>query len=149
VSMVQAPAIGRLVDEGFTVIAAGGGGIPIVMEGSTLVGVDAVIDKDRAAAILAADLDADALVLVTGVDSVLLNFGTPDQREIPNASAQEMARHLADGQFPPGSMGPKVEASISYLERCDGSAIITSASLMAEALAGTAGTSITRTGNPT
>lgn len=149
VSIVQAPAIRRLVHEGFTVIAAGGGGVPVVMEGSMFVGVDAVIDKDRAAAILAADLGADALVLVTGVDSVLLDFGTQHQREIPIASAEQMSQYLAEGQFPPGSMGPKVEASISYLERCDGTAVITSASLMAEALSGAAGTSITRTGNAT
>lgn len=145
-AMLQAHAIGRLVDDGYLVIAAGGGGIPVVDERKSLRGVDAVIDKDRAAAVLAADVDADALLLVTGVDSVRLDFGTAHERELRLVSADEVSRHLEQGQFPAGSMGPKIEAALSYLERCDGSAVITSAGLMAEALRGAAGTRITRRG---
>jgi len=146
VAMLQAPSIGRLVDEGHLVIAGGGGGIPVIDRGRELRGIDAVIDKDRAAAVLAADVDADALVLVTGVDSVRLDFGTPRERELRLVSADEVGRHLQEGQFPAGSMGPKVEAALSYLERQDGTAIITSAGLMADALGGLAGTRITRRG---
>jgi carbamate kinase len=144
VSILQSHAIGRLVDDGFLVIAAGGGGVAVTDDGSTLHLTDAVVDKDRAAAILAAEVDADALVLVTGVDAVQLDFGTCHQRELSRVSADEMRGHLADGQFPAGSMGPKVEAAVSYLDRCDGTAVITSAGCMAAALGGRGGTRITR-----
>jgi len=144
VSILQSHAIGRLVDDGFLVIAAGGGGVAVTDDGSALILTDAVVDKDRAAAILAAEVEADALVLVTGVDAVLLDFGTSRQRELIQATTDEMRGHLTDGQFPPGSMGPKVEAAVSYLDRCAGTAVITSAGCMAAALAGRGGTRITR-----
>jgi carbamate kinase len=105
-----------------------------------------VIDKDRAAALLATELAADALVLVTGVDTVLLDFGKPAQRELNLATADEMRAHAAAGQFPAGSMGPKVEAAIEFVDARDGLAVITSANLMCAALVdkGGPGTHIVR-----
>ena len=100
----------------------------------TLRGIDAVIDKDRAAALLATELAADALVLVTGVDSVLLDFGKPSQRELTVVAADEMRMHALAGQFPAGSMGPKVEAALDFVDAGGGVAVITSANLMSAAL---------------
>jgi len=146
IAILEAEAIGSLVDNGFLVIAAGGGGIPIAGDSGSLAGVDAVVDKDRAAALLASQLQADALVLVTAVDTVLLDFGTPTQRALEEVGAEEMRGHLRDGQFPPGSMGPKVESSLRYLQDCDGMAVITSVGMLVSALddAVRAGTRITR-----
>lgn len=98
-------------------------------------GVEAVVDKDRTAAILARALGADALILVTGVDSVMVDFGTPQARELREASAAQMLRLLEEGQFPPGSMGPKVEAAIGFVQHSGGAAVITSAEHLADALA--------------
>ena len=95
---------------------------------------DAVIDKDRAAALLASELQADALVLVTGVDAVLLDFGKPTQRELTVVAAEEMHEHARAGQFPAGSMGPKVEAALDFIDAGGGVAVITSANLMFSAL---------------
>ena len=147
VSMLESDAIATLVEKGFLVIAAGGGGVPIIRSQGLLQGVDAVVDKDRAAAILAAQLKADALLLVTGVDSVLLDFGKPTQRALHDVGAEEMLRHNDDGQFPSGSMGPKVEAAVEYLGQCNGQAVITSVDKMVPALAGMkgVGTRIRRT----
>ncbi len=146
-SILQSAAIRHLVDGGFLVIAVGGGGVAVTREGSALQLSESVVDKDRAAAVLAAEVGADALVLVTGVAAVMLDFGTPGQRELAQASADQIRSHLAEGQFPPGSMGPKVEAAVSYLERCDGTAVITSTACLSEALAGRAGTRVTRRGS--
>lgn len=132
--VLEREAITALVEQGFMVIAGGGGGIPVIDDQGTIRGVNAVIDKDRAAALLAAELKADALVLVTGVDTVLLDFGKPTQRELNVATADEMRTHAQNGQFPAGSMGPKVEAAIDFVDARDGVAVITSANLMTAAL---------------
>lgn len=147
VSMLESDAIATLVHEGFLVIAAGGGGVPVITSRGLLQGVDAVVDKDRAAAILAAQLKADALLLVTGVDSVLLDFGKQTQRALNEVGVEEMTRHNDDGQFPAGSMGPKVEAAVEYLGQVDGQAVITSVEMMVQALGGVrgVGTRIRRT----
>ena len=137
--VLERDAITALVEQGFMVIAGGGGGIPVIDDQGTIRGVNAVIDKDRAAALLAAELKADALVLVTGVDTVLLDFGKPTQRELNVATADEMRSHAQDGQFPAGSMGPKVEAAIDFVDARDGVAVITSANLMSAALDGLTG----------
>jgi carbamate kinase len=146
VSMLESDAIGALVGSGFLVIAAGGGGIPIARSQGLLHGVDAVVDKDRAAAILAAQLKADALLLVTGVDSVLLDFGRPTQRPLSDVGVTEIMRYHDEGQFPAGSMGPKIEAAIEYLGAHDGQAVVTSVERMVAALDGAegAGTRIRR-----
>lgn len=134
--IIEAPAISRLLDEGFVVVAAGGGGIPVTSKGDGLVGADAVIDKDLAAALLATAVGAQALVLVTGVDAVMLDFGSANQRAITTATAEEMRRHLLDGQFPEGSMGPKVHACMQFFDAGGRCAVITSPRLVPTVLSG-------------
>jgi carbamate kinase len=143
--IVEATAIRRLLQEEFVVVAAGGGGIPVTRRDGHLAGVEAVIDKDLAAALLATAIGAQALILVTGVDAVMLDFGGPGQRAIIRASADEMRQHLLDGHFPEGSMGPKVRASLQFLDAGGGCAVITRPLLVASVLAGhAAGTRIVR-----
>ena len=114
---IEAPAISTLVDLGYIVVAGGGGGIPVSRSADGAYrGVDAVIDKDFAAERIADSVGAQALVMVTGVDAVRLNFGTSQERTVTEMTASVARRHLADGQFPPGSMGPKVEAAIEFVE---------------------------------
>jgi carbamate kinase len=134
--IVETNAIRRLLDEGFVVVAVGGGGVPVAADGDRLVGVDAVIDKDLAAALLATTVDARALVLVTDVDAVMLDFGTPRQRAITTVGADEMRRHLREGQFPEGSMGPKVRAALRFLDAGGGCVVITRPWLVPSALSG-------------
>jgi carbamate kinase len=131
-------------------IACGGGGIP-VLHGADghWNGVAAVIDKDLTSAMLAAHLHADALIMLTGVERVALDFGKPTQRWLDQMTLDEARRHAAAGQFPPGSMGPKIEAAIGYLEESplanrDGTVIITSLEKAFDALMGRAGTRIRR-----
>jgi carbamate kinase len=125
------------------VIACGGGGIPVVFKGDQLVGVDAVIDKDRTSSLLARELGAELFLISTGVDQVALNYGTPQERAITNLAVPEARRYLREGQFAAGSMGPKIEAALAYLERGGRLAIITSPERIPEALQGMAGTRIT------
>ena len=114
---IEAPAISTLVDLGYIVVAGGGGGIPVSRSADGAYrGVDAVIDKDFAAERIADSVGAQALVMVTGVASVRLNFGTPQEEVVTEMTASVARRHLVDGQFPPGSMGPKVEAAIEFVE---------------------------------
>lgn len=146
VRILEQDAIGALVAGGFLVIAAGGGGIPVVEEdGGRLRGVEAVIDKDFASALLASSLGADLLCITTGVDRVAVDYGRPGERGLDVLGADEARRHLADGQFPPGSMGPKVEAALRYLEGGGGEVLITSPERLADALDGRAGTRVVAT----
>jgi carbamate kinase len=126
---VEIDAIRCLVDAGQLVVAGGGGGIPVGRRGDVWDGIDAVIDKDYAAAELAHELDAEALVLVTGVEAVLLDFGKQTQRRLTVVEAAEIERHLSEGQFPEGSMGPKVRAAIRFVRRAGRTAVITTAQL--------------------
>jgi carbamate kinase len=149
--IVEAAAIRRLVDDGFVVIAAGGGGVPVIRTEAGYSGVDAVIDKDYAAQLLATSLTAEALVLVTGVDAVLLDYGKPEQRAIAEMVLPEAEEYLAQGQFPEGSMGPKVRAGIRFLRHGGEVAVITAPELVyaslegtVSQLEGTAGTRIVR-----
>jgi carbamate kinase len=137
--IVETGAILRLLDDGFVVIAVGGGGIPVAADGDRLAGVDAVIDKDLAAALLASAVGARALVLVTDVDTVMLDFGTPRQRALTTVGADEMRRHLQEGQFPEGSMGPKIRAALQFLDAGGGCAVITRPWLVPGALSGNPG----------
>ncbi|MCH9735448.1 MAG: carbamate kinase [Actinomycetia bacterium] len=143
--IVELSAIKGLVDAGFTVICGGGGGIPVTSS-EKMTGVEAVIDKDRTAALLASSLGADALVLVTAVESVVLNFGTPQARALHDVSSAEMTRFHQDGHFPAGSMGPKVESAIDFAEASEGTATITSTAGLPQALeaGATVGTRISR-----
>jgi carbamate kinase len=131
--VVELGAVRALVDAGFVVIACGGGGIPVTGAGAA---VDAVIDKDRAAGLLARLLGAQALVLVTAVDRVMLDYGTPRQAELGTITAGDAERYLRAGQFPPGSMGPKVEAALAFLAAGGRWAAITSPRLLAATMAG-------------
>lgn len=142
VEVVEAGEIRRLLDAGEVVVACGGGGVPVARVGEDLVGVDAVIDKDFAAALVGRVVGATSLLLLTGVEKVLLDFGTPRERPVDVMTVAEARAHLADGQFPPGSMGPKVEAAVQFVEGGGGRALITSMERAADALAGRTGTRI-------
>jgi carbamate kinase len=137
VGIVETSAIRTLLEAGQVVVAAGGGGVPIVRTATGYSGVDAVIDKDYAAQQLATSLAAEALVLVTGVESVLLDYGTPHQRPIEEIACPEAQQYLAEGQFPEGSMGPKVRAAIRFLRHGGEVAVITSPELVYASLEGT------------
>jgi len=137
--IVELREIEVLAAAGVLVIAGGGGGIPVVRRDGGLTGIDAVIDKDRCAAELAAAIGADLLVLVTGVDRAALGFGTPDQRAIVRLTVSDALRHLDAGEFPPGSMGPKIEGAARFAGG-GGRAVITDAAHVAAALDGEAGT---------
>jgi carbamate kinase len=128
--VVELDAVRALVAAGHVVIACGGGGIPVTGAGA----VDAVIDKDRAASLLARLLGAQALLILTAVDRVMLNYGTPQQAELGTITADEAERYLSEGQFPPGSMGPKIEAALAFLARGGEWAAITSPGLLAATL---------------
>jgi len=115
--IINKRVIKELVDEGTIVIAAGGGGIPVYrMENGEYEGMDAVIDKDLASAILARDINADELIILTDVNKVLLNYGSEEEKPIDRINASEMKNYLRDGQFPAGSMGTKVKAAINFIE---------------------------------
>jgi carbamate kinase len=125
-------------------IAAGGGGIPVVRgRDGQWRGIEAVIDKDYASALLAADLEAELFIILTGVDRVSLDFGKPKERKVDRLSVAEAERHLASGQFPPGSMGPKIESAIDFVKRTGKEVLITDVEHLREALDGAAGTRIT------
>jgi carbamate kinase len=137
-AVVDSPAIHALAVAGFVVVCAGGGGIPVVDDGADghgLRGVEAVIDKDLTAAILARDLDADTLVIATDVPDVVVGFGTPHARPLGRVTAEEMRRHAAEGQFARGSMGPKVDAVLRFLDQGGARAVITSLEHIADAVA--------------
>jgi len=138
-SVVDYPAIAALAGAGFVVVCAGGGGIPVVddgQDGHALRGIEAVIDKDLTAAILAHELGADTLVIATDVPNVMVDFGTPSQRPLGRVTAAELREHAAAGQFARGSMGPKVEAALRFVDRGGERSVITSLEHIADAVAG-------------
>jgi carbamate kinase len=141
--IVEQDVVRELLDEGVIVIACGGGGVPVVAgEGGSLQGVDAVIDKDLASSLLAGAVDAAVFAIVTEVDRVFINFGDPNAVGLDEVDVASLRSYQAEGQFPPGSMGPKVEAVIQYIERGGKRAIITAPESLERALAGRAGTQI-------
>jgi carbamate kinase len=143
--IVEAPAIRRLIQNGLVVIAAGGGGIPVVEdERGALSGVEAVIDKDYAAARMAAELEVDILIITTGVEQVAVDFGTERQTWLRNISRTQARRYLAEGQFPAGNMGPKVEAILWFLDNGGKHSLITNPPNICRALIGKTGTWIHR-----
>lgn len=147
-SIVEIELIRRLTRAGELLVVAGGGGIPVSRDDEgDLVGVEAVIDKDRTSALLAGAVDAGTFLIATNVERVALDFGQPTQRFLDRLTIAEARRHLAEGQFPSGSMGPKVEAAIAFLEqsrRSDARVIICELRHVADALAGRAGTQFER-----
>ena len=145
VEIVELDAVKTLNDAGFVVVTVGGGGIPVVRnEAGDLEGVAAVIDKDLASEKLARDMDADALVILTAVEKVSINFKKPDQKDLDRMSAAEAKQYIKEGYFAPGSMLPKIEAALNFVESKPGRiAIITSLDKAVDAIEGRAGTTIT------
>ncbi len=142
-SIVDLAAIRDLLAAGYTVIACGGGGIPVVEdEHGLLTGVEAVVDKDYASGLLAAELGADRFIVSTAVEKVAIGFNTPAQQWLDQVSLSEARRHDADGQFAEGSMAPKVRAIMRFVERTGHSGVITNPPNIGLALAGEAGTRI-------
>lgn len=134
--LLEVQALRCLLDAGHVVIADGGGGIPVARRGARWEGVDAVVDKDHAACELARQLGAAALVLVTGVDAVMVDFGSAAQRRLGRIDVTEAERHLADGQFAEGSMRPKVSAAVRFIRTGGKVAVVTTAALAAATLRG-------------
>jgi carbamate kinase len=142
--IIERDAIRKLVDLGFVVIACGGGGIPVVADArGQLRGVAAVIDKDHASALLARQLSANLLIISTGVDAVYLDYNKPTQRRVESLTVAEAKAGLQAGQFPAGSMGPKIKAAVDFIEGGGKKCIITDPAHLAEAVLGQAGTHIT------
>jgi carbamate kinase len=138
--ILELAAIAALVRQGFLVVAAGGGGIPVVSEPAGYRGVEAVVDKDFASSLLAAGLGVDLFVITTGVAQVAVNFGKPGQRFLDRMTMEEAEVFLADGQFPAGSMGPKITAALEFLRSGGREVLITSPDSLAAALRGETGT---------
>ena len=140
--ILEEPAIRALLAAGVLAIACGGGGIPVAWEGDRLVGVEGVIDKDFASSLLARDLGAERLIIVTSVDRIAIRFGRPDACWLDQLTVEQARKYLAAGEFSPGSMGPKVEAAIEFVACGGKECIITSAEQAAGAVRGAAGTHI-------
>jgi len=140
--IVEQEAIQALLAAGFIVIGVGGGGIPVVEEDGSLKGVEAVIDKDYASSLLATSIKADLFLISTAVKKVALNYGRPNQVDLDRLTLSQAKEYLAQGHFPPGSMGPKIEAVIDFLEAGGREALITSPQNIARALRGQTGTRI-------
>jgi carbamate kinase len=145
VDVVEKETIHELLKSGKVVIAVGGGGVPVCRNADgTLDGVDAVIDKDRASALLASQIGADELLILTGVDKVAINFKKPDMKVLDSMTVAEAEKHMADGQFPKGSMGPKIEAAVDFIKRGGKLVVITSLEKAQEAVDGKAGTRVVK-----
>ncbi|MGQ9618762.1 MAG: carbamate kinase [Candidatus Aminicenantia bacterium] len=143
IDIIPKRTISELIRNGRIVIAAGGGGIPVIINSKGLIeGVEAVIDKDYASALLASEVGADLFIILTAVDRVYLNYGKENQQEVKVMNVKEAKKHLEEGQFPPGSMGPKIKAAIHYIEAGGKEVLITSASKLKAALAKRSGTRI-------
>ncbi|MEJ5357107.1 MAG: carbamate kinase [Desulfobacterales bacterium] len=139
-AIVEHREIRKLIEMGFIVICCGGGGIPVVREERTFRGVDAVIDKDLASAVLATEIRADLFVIATDVPGVCLDHGTPQACLLGEVRAEELARHHARGQFPAGSMGPKVEALLQFHRATGNPGVICRIEEIEQAVRGEAGT---------
>lgn len=141
--IIEINIVENLVNNGNIVITVGGGGVPVIETEEGLEGVPAVIDKDRSSALLAQELNADMLVILTAVDRVMINYNKPNQEEIEEMTVEEAKKYIEEGHFAPGSMLPKVEACLEFVEKSDkGLALITSLEKAAEALEGKTGTII-------
>jgi carbamate kinase len=140
-TIVEADAIRSLIDHGFVVVAVGGGGIPVMqLENGTLTGVEAVIDKDFGPAILASMINADLFLISTAVEKVAINFNKPDQKWLDTMTVAEARKYLAEGQFAKGSMQPKIEAILKFMDKGGKKALITDPEHIKDALEGKTGT---------
>ena len=148
VEIIEERAIAQAVGLGWIVVAVGGGGIPVVRNSQgELRSMYAVIDKDRASSLLASSIDADLFLISTGVEKVAINFGKPNQMNLDKMTLAEAKQYLAEGHFAPGSMKPKIEACIRFLEQSskpDAAALITDPPSLGRALRGETGTRIVR-----
>jgi carbamate kinase len=143
--IIQLDAIKLLLQAGHCVIAGGGGGIPVIRDASGyLVGVEAVIDKDRLSSLLAEQLGADTYVILTGVPKVALDFGKPTQRWVDRLTVAQAEQYLAEGQFPAGSMGPKIESALNFIRGGGGEVLITSPEALEKEPYATVGTRIVK-----
>ncbi len=142
IKIVELPLVEQLLQAGNIVITVGGGGIPVVEEKGKYRGIASVIDKDRASSLLASNLKADMLVILTAVDKVSINYNKANQLDLAQMSVEEATRYISEGHFAAGSMLPKVEACIDFLNNSDGEALITSLEKASQALKGQTGTII-------
>lgn len=142
VTIVEKEEIRKLIEMDFIVICCGGGGIPVIREGRSFAGVDAVIDKDLASAVLALEVGVDIFIIATDVEGAALDYGKPGEKFLRVVTVGEAARYLGEGYFPPGSMGPKIEAAIRFVEGGGKRAYITSIEKIEATLEGRAGTEI-------
>lgn len=143
IRIVEKDTIGHLLERGKIVVACGGGGLPVIeLDDGTLEGVEAVVDKDYASSKLAQQLGIDEFIILTNVDKVALNFGKPDEVLLDRLTASEAKRYLEEGHFAPGSMGPKIEAAVEFLENGGTKVLITSHENLMNAVDGKAGTVI-------
>lgn len=144
IRILNVQTIRHMLHAASVVIAAGGGGIPVVRgRDGQWRGIEAVIDKDYASALLACELGANVYVVLTGIPQVALDFGKPTQRYVDHLSAADAEKYLREGQFPPGSMGPKIEAAVQFVRRCGNEVLITDVEHLRDALDGKSGTRIT------
>jgi carbamate kinase len=145
VEIIEKEIIKKIIASRGVVIACGGGGIPVIKKkDGSIIGVEAVIDKDMASSELASEIGAEILVILTEVDKVAINFKKENQRNLDRIATREAKRYLKEGEFPPGSMGPKITASIQFLERGGKEVVITSMERLIDALNGKTGTRITK-----
>lgn len=143
IDIINSRVIKELMNLGHIVIAVGGGGVPAFFDhDGNLEGLDAVIDKDKASALLGNQIGAETLYIFTNVDRVALNYGKPDERTLGQVDLTEIKQYMAEGHFPPGNMGPKIEASISFLENGGNKVVITSIDSIKEDPSGNGGTVI-------
>ena len=143
IRILELNVIKKLLDNEFCVVAVGGGGIPVIKDSnSNLTGIDAVIDKDFATSLLASQLNADLLIISTGVEQVCLNFGKPDQKTLDVVSLKEIKKYMEEGHFAPGSMLPKIQAAVEFIENGGKEVLITSPEFLGKAVKGETGTHI-------
>jgi carbamate kinase len=141
ISIEELEAIKKLIEQGVIVIAVGGGGIPIIRKGGSLCGIDAVIDKDKASALLADKLDADLLIILTAIKKICLFYGQPQEKKLDLVTVEEAKKYLIEGHFAEGSMKPKIEAIIDFIKKDPKrKALVTRADSLKEALEGKDGT---------
>ena len=143
-AIVEEGVIKQAIEFGDVAICCGGGGIPVVETKGGLVGLEGVIDKDHATSLLARNIDADLMIITTGIEKVAIKFNTPDQKELDRVSVAEAEKFLAEGHFPAGSMGPKIQASIDFTKATGNDVIITLPEMTLAALEGRTGTRIVK-----
>lgn len=145
VEIVERDILRTIADNGILLIAGGGGGIPTIKGENGYHSIDAVIDKDRTSLLLASDTNCDSLVIVTGVEKVSINFNKPNQQDLSRMTLEECERYIAEGQFPAGSMLPKIEAAMEFVKQKEGrQTLITSLDKLVEGMRGNTGTLIVR-----